>query len=72
MQHRRNQNVQKSAYRFGNVVYHRRRQHYFINGDRGCIAANGIISTVVCVISNLIGGVGIASKFSSGAAAVRQ
>jgi hypothetical protein len=37
----------------------------FIDGDRGCIACNGMISTVVGVINILIGAIGIIGKFSS-------
>lgn len=44
----------------------------FINGDRGCIACNGILLNVVGVINILIGVAGIASKFAAGSTAVRE
>ena len=37
----------------------------FINGDRGCLACNGILLTTVGVINVLIGVIGLASGLRS-------
>jgi hypothetical protein len=44
----------------------------FINGDRGCIACNGILLNVVGAITLLIGLIGVASKFTAGSAVARE
>jgi len=44
----------------------------FIDGDRGCIACNGMIATVIGAITILLGVIGLVSKFSAGTAAVRE
>ena len=44
----------------------------FIDGDRGCIACNGLIATIIGAITILLGVIGLFSKFASNQAVARE